>query len=158
VGGGGGPLGGGGQGPGLVSQTTGGGQGHGLVSQTTGAGQVYVALTRYLQAGEEKAAGAADVIAVILESAVSYEDGKLSFLVRCSYAGDGRVVLKTLDRSHKRVKLGEARFSCAREGDDPLVSVPISASGRRLLEGSTRLRISARVIPDGSQQTFVVSP
>jgi hypothetical protein len=162
-GGGGGGVVGGGGGGGFVGG--GGGRAPGLVSQTTGAGQVYVALNRYLQAGEEKAASVAEVIAVILKSAVNYEDGELRFLVRCSYAGDGRVVLTALDKSNRRVKLGTGRFHCAGEGDDPVVSVEISTSGRRLLEGSRQVRVQARVVdtglerqPKGSRQNFVIGP
>jgi Ca2+-binding RTX toxin-like protein len=152
------PVGGGGGGP--VTQG-----GPGVVNQTTGAGQVYVALARYLQAGEDEAKQVVEVIAEILESTVNYVDGEIRFLVRCSYAGDARVVLWAVAENGERVKLGEASFHCAGEGDDPVVRVEVSERGRGLIEGSSRVRIQARVIdpslerqPDGADQRFVLTP
>jgi hypothetical protein len=135
-----------------------------VVSETTGAGQVYVALARYLQVADEEASGVAQVIAVILKEDVTYDDGEIKFLVRCAYAGDGRVVLTALDANHRRIHLGAATFRCAGEGDDPVVTVVVSDRGRRLLERATRIRIHVRVLdpdlarqPRGSLQTFVLT-
>jgi hypothetical protein len=157
VGEGGGGVSGGG---GVVSQTAGGG----VVSQTAGAGQVYVALTRYLQAGEAPDHGSA-AIAAILTGLVKYDDGELRFLVRCSYAGQGRIVLTALDRNHRRVRLGTFSFRCSEEGDHRVVKVEVSARGRRLLEHADRVRIYAEVAdtqlerqPAGARQTFVLRP
>ena len=134
----------------------------GVVSETTGAGQVYVALNRYLQAGKEGAASATKAIAEILDSAVNYVQGELRFIVRCSYEGDGRVELTAEDKSGKRVKLGSADFHCADEGDDSVVTVEISAAGKRLFDAATRVRVDARVTdpelakqPRDSRQTLV---
>ena len=144
----------------------GGGRGSaGVVSETTGAAQVYVALARYLQATDDDASGVGQVIAVILKEDVNYVDGKIKFLVRCNYAGDGRVVLTALDANHRRIQLGEATFRCAGEGDDPVVMVVVSEQGRRLLEAATPIEIQARVVdpdlarqPKGSLQTFELTP
>ena len=156
------PTGGGGA-PGGGGTSGGGGAG-GVVSETTGAGQVYVALARYLQASEAPDHASA-AIAVILTSVITYKDGEIRFLVRCSYAGDGKVVLSAVGRNHQLIRLGTARFHCSGEGDDPAVAVKVSASGRRLLERSTRVPIRAQVLdtgleqqPAGARQSFVLSP
>ena len=151
--------------PRVVQGAPGGGGGtSGVVSQTAGAGQVYVALNRYLSANEAPDRGSA-AIAVILKSFVRYEDGKIHFLLRCSYAGDGRVVLTAVGRKHRRVRLGAVRFHCSGERDDPDPSVEVSASGRRLLERSARVHIGAQVLdtdlerqPAGARQAFVLTP
>jgi hypothetical protein len=132
-----------------------------VVSQTTNAGQVYVAITRYFQAGEE----ALEAIAVILTARIEYDHGRMSFLVRCSYAGYGRVTLAAFGKGHTRIRLGTASFPCAGDGDDPVVRVKITARGRKLLAGSDQLRINAQVAdpdlerqPPDARQTFVFSP
>jgi hypothetical protein len=140
-----------------ATDTTGGDQD--VVSQTTNAGQVYVAITRYVQSRETPT----EAIASIVKSPIEYADGRLSFLVSCSYAGDGRVTLSAFGKGGKRIRLGAARFTCAGEGDDPIVPVEISAAGRRLLEGG-RVRIRAYVVdpdlerqPRDARQSFVFS-
>jgi hypothetical protein len=140
-----------------------GGSAPGVVSETTGAGQVYVALSRYLQSDEQQGGAPASAIAEILTSA--YEDGQIRLLLRCAYAGKGRVVLTALDENGDRVKLGAASFYCTREDDALTVTVRVSGRGRRLLEASSRVRIRARVIdqaleqqPAGSRQSFELSP
>jgi len=143
---------------------TGGDGGTGVVSGTAGAGQVYVALSRYLQAAEAQDHGSA-AIAVILDPYVEYDNGKLHFLLRCSYAGDGRVVLTAVGKNGRLVRLGAVSFHCSGERDDPDPVLEVSASGRRLLERSTRVRIRAEVLdtalerqPAAARQAFVLPP
>ena len=124
-------------------------------------GALYVALTRY--AGGQASAKPTGAIATIATRAVKYSDGEIRFLVTCSREGQVTVALYALQRDGGRVRLGDETFQCAGEGDDPLVSVPVTAQSRRLIERSTRLRIQAELTEGaggtgGSRQTFVLSP
>jgi Ca2+-binding RTX toxin-like protein len=128
-------------------------------------GAVYVALTRYASTQGEPHRGGGGPVAVIARRAVSYSQGEIRFLVRCSGAGAMRVTLTATRRDGRRVRLGAATFECQGDGDDPVVSVPLSERGRRLVEASTRILISARVVESGASgarssagQTFVLSP
>lgn len=126
-------------------------------------GTLYVALTRY--AGAQEATEPGGAIAVVAERAVNYSDGEIRFLVRCLRAGAVRVTLVALAQDGRRVRLGATTFSCAGEGDDPVVGVELSEEGRRLVERSARVRIQAQVAESGaagasnaSRQTFVLTP
>jgi hypothetical protein len=123
-------------------------------------GALYVALTRYAGAEQEPQAVAA--IAVIATGAVSYRDGEIKFLVRCTRAGSVRVTLAALRAQGRRVRLGTTTFECQGEGDDPLVKVELSGRARRLVESSAEIRVQAELAEAGaartSRQTFVLTP
>ena len=135
----------------------GGGGGPGDVASV---GALYVALTRYASA--QTSGNSAEAIALIATRAVRYSRGEISFLVTCSRAGEVRVTLAALRRNGSPARLGATTFRCQGDGDDQTVTVRLSEAGRRLVEGSTRVRIRAQLVDAGAtgatRQTFVLAP